>query len=165
MALIGKAIPLVQEKYKALVVYNEGSNFSAGANLGLPCSLNIAAWGEIEKLVAGGQEAYKALKYAPFPVVSAPSGMALGGGCEILLNSDAVQAACRKLYRPRRMWGGPDPRLGWLRRDARSLAAESRFAQGAMPVARFSKPFRQRLANPRPKQKNMASCDPATASR
>lgn len=93
MALISKAIPLVQEKYKALVVYNEGSNFSAGANLGLALfALNIAAWGEIEKLVAGGQEAYKALKYAPFPVVSAPSGMALGGGCEILLNSDAVQA-------------------------------------------------------------------------
>lgn len=93
MALIGKTIPLVQEKYKALVVYNEGSNFSAGANLGLALfALNIAAWGEIEKLVAGGQEAYKALKYAPFPVVSAPSGMALGGGCEILLNSDAVQA-------------------------------------------------------------------------
>jgi 3-hydroxyacyl-CoA dehydrogenase len=42
--------------------------------------------------VSGGQQAYKALKYAPFPVVSAPSGMAIGGGCEILLASDAVQA-------------------------------------------------------------------------
>ncbi|SDA28361.1 3-hydroxyacyl-CoA dehydrogenase/enoyl-CoA hydratase family protein [Sphingomonas sp. NFR15] len=93
MALIGKAIPIVTEKFKALVVYNEGKSFSAGANLGLALfALNIAAWGEIEKLVAGGQEAYKALKYAPFPVVSAPFGMALGGGCEILLNSDAVQA-------------------------------------------------------------------------
>ena len=93
MALITKAIPLVQAQYKALIVYNEGSNFSAGANLGLAMfALNIAAWSEIEKLVAGGQEAYKALKYAPFPVVSAPAGMALGGGCEILLNSDAVQA-------------------------------------------------------------------------
>jgi 3-hydroxyacyl-CoA dehydrogenase len=93
MALIGQAIPLVQEKYKALVVYNEGSNFSAGANLGLAMfALNIAAWSEIEKLVAGGQQAYKALKYAPFPVVGAPSGLALGGGCEILLHSDAVQA-------------------------------------------------------------------------
>ncbi|MDZ7895584.1 MAG: 3-hydroxyacyl-CoA dehydrogenase NAD-binding domain-containing protein [Sphingobium sp.] len=93
MKLIGQAVPLVAEKYKALVVYNEGSNFSAGANLGLAMfALNIAAWSEIEKLVAGGQDAYKALKYAPFPVVSAPAGMALGGGCEILLNSDAVQA-------------------------------------------------------------------------
>lgn len=93
MKLIGQAIPLVQKGYKALVVYNDASNFSAGANLGLALfALNIAAWGEIEKLVAGGQQAYKALKYAPFPVVSAPAGMALGGGCEILLHSDAVQA-------------------------------------------------------------------------
>lgn len=93
MKLIEKAIPLVAEQYKALVVYNEGSNFSAGANLGLAIfAINIAAWGEVEKLVAGGQKAYKALKYAPFPVVAAPFGMALGGGCEICLNSDAVQA-------------------------------------------------------------------------
>ncbi|MDE1916535.1 MAG: 3-hydroxyacyl-CoA dehydrogenase [Sphingomonadales bacterium] len=93
MELIGQAIPLVAAKYKALIVYNEGSNFSAGANLGLAIfAINIAAWGEVEKLVAGGQQAYKALKYAPFPVVSAPFGMALGGGCEIVLNADAVQA-------------------------------------------------------------------------
>jgi len=93
MKLIGQAIPLVQQSFKALVVYNDGSNFSAGANLGLALfALNIAAWSEVEKLVAGGQKAYKALKYAPFPVVGAPAGMALGGGCEILLHCDAIQA-------------------------------------------------------------------------
>ncbi|MDE1468407.1 3-hydroxyacyl-CoA dehydrogenase/enoyl-CoA hydratase family protein [Aurantiacibacter sp. D1-12] len=93
MKLIQKAIPLVKSDYKALVVYNEGSNFSAGANLGLAMfAINIAAWSEVEKSVRGGQTAYKALKYAPFPVVSAPFGMALGGGCEICLNSDAIQA-------------------------------------------------------------------------
>jgi 3-hydroxyacyl-CoA dehydrogenase len=93
IALIGQAVPLVAERYKALVVYNEGSNFSAGANLGLAMfAINIAAWGELRKLVEGGQRAYKALKYAPFPVVAAPFGTALGGGCEICLNADAVQA-------------------------------------------------------------------------
>jgi len=93
MKLIGQAIPLVQKGFKALVLYNDGSNFSAGANLGLALfALNIAAWSEVEKLVAGGQKAYKALKYAPFPVVGAPAGMALGGGCEILLHCDAIQA-------------------------------------------------------------------------
>jgi len=93
IALLGKTIALVQQKYKALVIYNEGTNFSVGANLGLAIfAANIAAWGEIEKLIAGGQQTYKAMKYAPFPVVSAPAGMALGGGCEILLHSDAVQA-------------------------------------------------------------------------
>ncbi|MET1755948.1 3-hydroxyacyl-CoA dehydrogenase NAD-binding domain-containing protein [Novosphingobium sp. RD2P27] len=93
MKLIGQAIPLVAQNYKALVVYNDADSFSAGANLGLAVfAVNIAAWSEIEKLVAGGQMAYKALKYAPFPVVSAPAGLAVGGGCEILLHSDAIQA-------------------------------------------------------------------------
>lgn len=93
MKLIQQAVPLVAKDYKALVIYNEGSAFSAGANLGLALfAMNIAAWSEIEKLIKGGQAALKALKYAPFPVVAAPSGLALGGGCEVCLNSDAVQA-------------------------------------------------------------------------
>lgn len=93
MALIQQAIPLVQDRFKALVIYNEGSNFSAGANLGMAMfAVAAGMWGEIEKLISGGQQALKALKYAPFPVVSAPAGMALGGGCEVLLHSDAVQA-------------------------------------------------------------------------
>ena len=93
MKLVQQAIALVQQKYRALVIYNEGPNFSAGANLGLALfALNIAAWGEVEKLVKGGQDALKGLKYAPFPVVAAPAGMALGGGCEFCLNADAVQA-------------------------------------------------------------------------
>jgi 3-hydroxyacyl-CoA dehydrogenase len=81
------------KQFKALVVYNEGSAFSAGANLGLALfAANIALWPQIEELVAGGQRVYKALKFSAFPVVSAPSGLALGGGCEILLHSDHVQA-------------------------------------------------------------------------
>ncbi len=93
IALLGSTLALVQQKYKALVIYNEGQNFSVGANLGLAIfAANIAAWGEIEKLLAAGQQTLKAMKYAPFPVVAAPAGMALGGGCEILLHSAAVQA-------------------------------------------------------------------------
>jgi 3-hydroxyacyl-CoA dehydrogenase len=81
------------KEYKALVVYNEGSAFSAGANLGLALfAMNIAMWPQIEEMVSGGQRAYRALKFAPFPVVSAPSGLALGGGMEILLHSDHIQA-------------------------------------------------------------------------
>lgn len=79
--------------WRGLVVYNEGSAFSVGANLALAMfAMNTALWPQIEALVSGGQQAYMALKYAPFPVVAAPSGMALGGGCEILLHADHVQA-------------------------------------------------------------------------
>ena len=92
---IHKAIALIEDEktdYKALVVYNEGTHFSAGANLGLAIfAMNIALFPQIEEMVAGGQKAYMALKHAPFPVVSAPSGFAFGGGCEILLHSDHVQ--------------------------------------------------------------------------
>ena len=93
LAMIGKAVKLVPENHKALVIYNEGVQFSAGANLGLGLfAANTGLWPMIDDLVGQGQKAYLALKYAPFPVVSAPSGLALGGGCEMLLHSDAVQA-------------------------------------------------------------------------
>ena len=92
--LLDKTIDLVQQKYKALVIYNEGENFSVGANLGAVLfAANIAAWGEIEKMVATAQQTLKRLKYAPFPTVAAPAGMALGGGCEVVMHCSAVQAS------------------------------------------------------------------------
>ncbi|MGQ0526596.1 MAG: 3-hydroxyacyl-CoA dehydrogenase NAD-binding domain-containing protein [Alphaproteobacteria bacterium] len=94
--MIAKTLKLVGDgkgQYKALVVYNESSNFSAGANLGLALfMMNIAMYPQVEEFISVGQKALMDLKFAPFPVVSAPSGMALGGGCEILLVSSAVQA-------------------------------------------------------------------------
>ncbi len=81
------------DDYKALVIYNEASHFSAGANLGLAIfMINIAMWPQVEGFVSRGQQVFMDLKFASFPMVSAPSGMALGGGCEILLAADAVQA-------------------------------------------------------------------------
>lgn len=81
------------DTYKALVIYNEASHFSAGANLGVAIfMINIAMWPQVESFVSRGQEVFMKLKFANFPVISAPSGMALGGGCEILLAADAVQA-------------------------------------------------------------------------
>ncbi len=80
-------------KYVALVIHNEAKHFSAGANVGLALfAANIALWPFIEEGEASGQKILKEMKYAAFPTVSAPSGMALGGGCEILLHSSAVQA-------------------------------------------------------------------------
>jgi 3-hydroxyacyl-CoA dehydrogenase len=91
--LLARSITLVAESHRAMVIYNEGENFSVGANLGLALfALNVGLWGQLEELVAKGQQVYRALKYAPFPVVGAPSGLALGGGCEILLHCAAVQA-------------------------------------------------------------------------
>ncbi|MCP4993650.1 MAG: 3-hydroxyacyl-CoA dehydrogenase/enoyl-CoA hydratase family protein [Gammaproteobacteria bacterium] len=93
LKMVQKATTLIASHYKALVIYNEGSNFSVGANIGLLLfAANLASWEQVEEMVQMGQETYKALKHAPFPVVGAPSGMALGGGCEILLHCDTLQA-------------------------------------------------------------------------
>ena len=93
LELLARSIALVAERHRAMVVYNEGANFSVGANLGLALfALNVGLWDQLEELVAKGQQVYRALKYAPFPTVGAPSGLALGGGCEILLHCAAIQA-------------------------------------------------------------------------
>jgi 3-hydroxyacyl-CoA dehydrogenase len=135
MALIGKAIKLVQKDFKALVIYNEGSHFSAGANLGLAAfAANIAAWGEIENLVGSGQQAYMALRYAPFPVVAAPSGMALGGGCEILLASDAVQAHAETYTGLVEVGVGLIPGWGGCKEMLHRWAALGKLPNGPMPA-------------------------------
>ncbi len=94
LSMMGRAITTIAESdFKALVVYNDGSNFSVGANIGLMAfAAKVWAFPFIDYMVRRGQDTYKALKFAPFPVVSAPSGLALGGACELLLHSDGVQA-------------------------------------------------------------------------
>jgi len=93
LRMVRKAVRIVSNGYKALVIYNEGDAFSVGANIGLLLiAMKLRAWFALGPLLRQGQNAYKALKYAPFPVVGAPAGMALGGGCEILLHCDAIQA-------------------------------------------------------------------------
>ena len=91
--VVHEAANIDQRGYKALIIGHDSDNFSVGANVGLALfAANTAMWSLIEEKLAEGQQAYLALKYAPFPVVGAPSGMALGGGCEIMLHCDAVQA-------------------------------------------------------------------------
>ena len=93
LELLAASIALVGDDQRALVIYNDGNDFSVGANLGLALfALNVGLWEQIEALVAKGQQVYRMLKYAAFPSVGAPAGMALGGGCEILLHCTAVQA-------------------------------------------------------------------------
>src|ERR1043165_6163336 len=78
---------------KGLVIHNEGEHFSVGANIGLALfAANIGLWPMIEASIEEGQKTYRRLKFAPFPVVGAPAGMALGGGCEVLLHCAAIEA-------------------------------------------------------------------------
>jgi 3-hydroxyacyl-CoA dehydrogenase len=93
LELITQSVDIIKKDFKALVIGNDADNFSVGANIGILLFVaNCAAWKTVDGIIKQGQDAFMALKYAPFPVVGAPSGMALGGGCEVLLHCDAVQA-------------------------------------------------------------------------
>src|SRR5262249_40997052 len=93
LGMIEQLVPLVKKDFKGLVIGNDADNFSVGANLSLVLmGANVAAWNQISEIIKRGQNAMMGLKYAPFPVVASLSGMALGGGCEIVLHCDAVQA-------------------------------------------------------------------------
>ena len=84
---------LVRSNFTGVVIGGDADHFSFGANIGyfmLAC--NTASWWAISDMVKQGHAAYMGLKYAPFPVVASLSGMALGGGCELLLHVDAVAA-------------------------------------------------------------------------
>ena len=136
MALLGKTIALVKKDFKALVIYNEGSNFSVGANIGLALfAANIAAWMQVESMVATGQDMMQKLKYAPFPVVAAPSGMALGGGCEFLLHSDAVQAHAETYAGLVECGVGLLPGWGGCKEMLGRWATDPKLPRGPMPAA------------------------------
>ena len=81
------------EGWKGIVIGNDGSNFCAGANLGLVLfAVNLAAWKDVEDFIAAGQDTYQAVKYCEVPVVAASAGMCLGGGAEVLMHCDAIQS-------------------------------------------------------------------------
>lgn len=91
---VQKSIAIAEEKYKGLILANGGANFSAGANVGL--IFMFAAEQEYDELdfaIRQFQATTMRLRYSSVPVVVAPHGLTLGGGCEMCLHADAVHAA------------------------------------------------------------------------
>ena len=98
VAMMHAAIEETARNFEAMVIANDGENFSAGANLMLVLlAAQEGEWDELGAMVSAFQQANMALKYAAKPVVVAPFGMTLGGGCEIALHGARVQASA-ELY-------------------------------------------------------------------
>ncbi len=90
IAFLPQAIAAVEKGFAGLLVGNEGENFSAGANLkDIVGLMEKKDWQGIDSMLRHFQGAMQMLKYASFPVVSAPHGLTLGGGCEVSLHADA----------------------------------------------------------------------------
>ncbi len=93
ISMIDETIEKVENEMRGLVIANHATNFSAGANLMLLLfEIEDENWDEIDFAIRQFQTAFLKLKYAGVPVVAAPAGMALGGGCEICLAADRIVA-------------------------------------------------------------------------
>jgi 3-hydroxyacyl-CoA dehydrogenase len=90
---INKAIDLAEKEYRGLVIYNEGDNFSAGANLGMVFMFAVEQeYDELDFAIRAFQNTMMRIRYSAIPVVIAPHNMVLGGGCEMCLHADKVIA-------------------------------------------------------------------------
>jgi 3-hydroxyacyl-CoA dehydrogenase len=91
---LNKAINLAELNYKGLVIANESANFSAGANVGMIFLLAAEQeYDELDLVIRMFQNSMMRVRYSSIPVVVAPHGLTLGGGCEINLHADKIQAA------------------------------------------------------------------------
>ena len=91
---LGKSISIAEEKFKGLVIANDGANFSAGANIGMIFMLAAEQdYDELDMAIRAFQNSMMRVRYSNIPVVIAPHGLTLGGGCEMNLHADKICAA------------------------------------------------------------------------
>jgi 3-hydroxyacyl-CoA dehydrogenase len=91
---VNKSISIAEEKFKGLVIANDGANFSAGANVGMIFMFAIEQeYDELNMAIRMFQNTMMRCRYSSVPVVTAPHGLTLGGGCEMNLHADKICAA------------------------------------------------------------------------
>ncbi|WP_163444679.1 3-hydroxyacyl-CoA dehydrogenase/enoyl-CoA hydratase family protein [Flavobacterium columnare] len=91
---INKAIDLAEKEYNGLVIGNQGANFSVGANIGMIFMMAVEQeYDELNMAIKMFQDTMMRARYSSIPVVVAPHGMTLGGGCELTMHADKVVAA------------------------------------------------------------------------
>jgi 3-hydroxyacyl-CoA dehydrogenase len=94
LAAINKGIDLAEKDFQGLVVGNQAANFSVGANIGMIFMMAAEQeYDELNMAIKYFQDTMMRMRYSAIPTISAPHGMALGGGCEISLHADKVVAA------------------------------------------------------------------------
>ena len=91
---INKAIDIAEKDYNGLVIGNQGANFSVGANLGMIFMMAVEQeYDELNMAIKMFQDTMMRCRYSAIPVIAAPHGMTLGGGCELVMHSDRAVAA------------------------------------------------------------------------
>jgi 3-hydroxyacyl-CoA dehydrogenase len=141
LQMINAGVKEAEKSFQALVIGNDSSTFSAGANIMLLLlEAQEGNWDEIDLMVRAFQGGTMTLRYASVPVVSAAAGLALGGGCEILLHSDRVQAAGESYIGLVEVGVGLIPAGGGTK-ELTARATDGLTALNVDYIARLQKPF------------------------
>ncbi|HBK83166.1 MAG TPA: 3-hydroxyacyl-CoA dehydrogenase, partial [Flavobacterium sp.] len=91
---INKAIDIAEKEYNGLVIGNQGANFSVGANIGMIFMMAVEQeYDELNMAIKMFQDTMMRCRYSSIPVIAAPHGMTLGGGCELVMHADKAVAA------------------------------------------------------------------------
>lgn len=91
---INKAIDIAEKEYNGLVIGNQGANFSVGANLAMIFMMAVEQeYDELNMAIKMFQDTMMRCRYSAIPVIAAPHGMTLGGGCELTMHADRAVAA------------------------------------------------------------------------
>jgi 3-hydroxyacyl-CoA dehydrogenase len=142
VSMINLALDEVEKNFIGLVVGNQGGNFSAGANIMM---LLLAAqeeeWDDINMMVAALQRSIMRLRYSSKPVVTAPYGLTLGGGCEISMHGDRIRAASETYMGQVEVGVGLIPAGGGTKEMTMRAMDAASHAPDADPLAFLKKTF------------------------
>ncbi|MCL5029812.1 MAG: 3-hydroxyacyl-CoA dehydrogenase NAD-binding domain-containing protein [Bacteroidetes bacterium] len=137
---INKSIEIAEKDFTGLVIGNNGQNFSAGANLAMMFMLAAEQeYDEIDLAVRTFQNTTMRVRYSSIPVVAAPHALALGGGCEVCLHADKVQASAETYIGLVEVGVGIIPAGGGSKEM--TLRASDNFAEGALEFPELQKRF------------------------
>jgi 3-hydroxyacyl-CoA dehydrogenase len=130
------AVDEVEKNFKGLVIGNQGGNFSAGANIMMVLlAAQDEEWDDLNLMVATLQKAIMRLRYSAKPVVTAPYGLTLGGGCEISMHGDRIRAAAETYMGQVEVGVGLIPAGGGTKEMTMRAMDAAEKAPGADPLA------------------------------
>lgn len=137
---INKSIEIAEKDFKGLVIGNDGQNFSAGANLAMMFMLAAEQeYDEIDMAVRTFQNTMMRVRYSSVPVVAAPHGLTLGGGCELCLHADKVVAGAETYIGLVEVGVGIIPAGGGSKEM--TLRSSDSFTEGAVEFPELQKRF------------------------
>jgi 3-hydroxyacyl-CoA dehydrogenase len=143
-AMLEEALDRAEKDFAGVVIGNEGENFSVGANIALILiAARSSAWNTLTKVVKRFQDLTMRMRYFPKPIVAAPAGLTLGGGCEITMNSSRAVAAAEAYIGLVEFGVGVIPAAGGTKEMLRRIINPPMRVTGAEAFPYLQKAFEQ----------------------